>query len=45
MNGSNEKTRVKFSLNEDWLAVLIAFILILLAAIGVLGKTGINIIF
>jgi hypothetical protein len=34
-----------FKLTEDWLAVLLAFLLILLAAIGVLGKTGLNITF
>lgn len=34
-----------FQLSEDWLAVLIAFGLILLAVIGVIGKTGINITF
>ncbi len=32
-------------LSEDWWAVIIAFILILLAAVGLLGKTGLNIIF
>jgi hypothetical protein len=35
----------KSPLNEDWLAVAIAFILIVLSAIGLLGKTGINITF
>jgi len=35
----------KFKLNEDWLAVLLAFILILLSAIGLIGKSGINIVF
>lgn len=32
-------------LNEDWLSVLIAFLLILLSAIGLLGPNGIKIIF
>lgn len=30
----------KFSVSEDWLATLLAFVLILLAAIGVLGERG-----
>lgn len=32
-------------LPEDWQAVIIAFVLILLAAVGVLGQNGINIRF
>ncbi len=32
-------------INEDWLSVGIAFLLIVLAAIGILGKNGINITF
>ncbi len=28
----------RLQLNEDWLAVILAFILIFLAAVGVLGK-------
>jgi hypothetical protein len=35
----------KFSLNEDWWVVIIAFILILLSAIGALGKGGLPISF
>jgi hypothetical protein len=35
----------RFKLNEDWLAVLIAFALILLATLGVLGKSGLPITF
>jgi hypothetical protein len=31
--------------NEDWFAVLLAFVLILLAAVGILGKNGIPISF
>lgn len=40
---SNEKK--SFTLSEDWWAVIVAFILILLAAIGVLGKNGLPIVF
>lgn len=39
------ETPKKLSISEDWLAVLIAFILIALATIGVLGKHGINVVF
>jgi len=35
----------KFTLSEDWLAVILAFVLILLAAVGVLGKTGLPVTF
>jgi len=35
----------KIKINEDWLAVILAFLLILLSVIGVLGKTGISITF
>ena len=35
----------KLKINEDWLAVILAFLLILLAALGVLGKNGIPITF
>lgn len=34
-----------FHINEDWLAVILAFVLILLAVIGVLGKNGLAISF
>jgi hypothetical protein len=34
-----------FKLSEDWWAVIIAFVLILLATIGVLGKSGLPITF
>lgn len=34
-----------FPLNEDWWAVIVAFLLILLAALGILGKQGISIPF
>jgi hypothetical protein len=33
------------SLTEDWWAVIVAFILILLAVLGVLGKNGLLITF
>jgi hypothetical protein len=36
---------LKKLINEDWLAVLLAFLLIVLATIGVLGANGLNIIF
>ncbi len=32
-------------INEDWLAVIIAFVLVLLAALGILGPHGIKIVF
>ena len=35
----------RFALSEDWLAILIAFILILLSAIGLIGQGGIRIVF
>ena len=39
------KERLKLNISEDWLAVILAFVLILLAAIGLLGKTGLPITF
>jgi hypothetical protein len=38
-------TPKKFNLSEDWWAVILAFILILLAAVGVLGGNGLNVTF
>jgi hypothetical protein len=35
----------RFSISEDWLAVILGFILILLAALGLLGQTGLPITF
>jgi hypothetical protein len=35
----------KITLSEDWLATLLAFVLILLAAIGMLGENGLMIKF
>jgi hypothetical protein len=40
----SEKNK-KLFLSEDWWAVIIAFVLILLSAIGVLGKSGLLIKF
>lgn len=39
------RTPASFGISEDWLAVLIAFALIALAALGVLGPNGLNIVF
>ena len=39
------KESSKFSISEDWWSVIIAFILILFAAVGLLGKTGLMITF
>jgi hypothetical protein len=39
----NQKPTPRIS--EDWLAVIIAFILILISAIGILGENGINILY
>lgn len=35
----------KYYLSEDWFSVLLAFLLILLAVIGVLGENGLPIVF
>ncbi len=45
MSQGQGNLKEKSPLNEDWLAVIIAFVLIILSAIGLLGKTGINITF
>ena len=39
------KESSKLTISEDWLAVILAFVLILLAAVGLLGKTGLPITF
>lgn len=39
----NEHT--KFTISEDWWAVIVAFILILLIAVGLLGKGGLPVAF
>ncbi len=38
-----KKTFIRTVLTEDWQAVIIAFLLILLSAVGVLGQNGIRI--
>lgn len=38
-------TKNKFKLGEDWLAVVIAFVILLLSVVGVLGENAINIKF
>jgi len=35
----------KFHLSEDWWAVVLAFLLILLAAVGLLGEAGLMVKF
>ena len=45
MASPNPKQSHRFTLNEDWLAVLIAFFLILLSVIGLLGPNGLKIVF
>ena len=39
------KKNEKRSVNEDWLAVFLAFLIILLSGMGVLGQIGLNIPF
>ncbi len=39
------KKRFSFSLSEDWWAVIVGFLLILLAVLGLLGKNGLMITF
>jgi hypothetical protein len=41
----NSKLPTPVRLSEDWLAVIIAFALIALAALGVLGPSGLPIAF
>lgn len=42
----NKSASIKFiAIKEDWLAVILAFLLILLSALGVLGPHGIKITF
>lgn len=45
MSNSNNKQASRFSLNEDWLALIIAFVVILLSIIGLLGPNGLKIVF
>lgn len=44
-NQKSKENSKSFSLSEDWLSVILAFLLILLAAIGVLGEHGIPVQF
>jgi hypothetical protein len=45
MASPNPKQSPRFTLGEDWLAVLIALLLILLSVIGLLGPNGLKIVF
>ena len=45
MKKEPEGTKQGFTLSEDWLSVLLAFLLLLLSVIGVLGETGIQVKF
>ena len=38
-NSTPDQPKPAFTLSEDWLAVIVAFVLILLSVLGVLGKT------
>ncbi len=44
-NAPENATPKPFIFSEDWLAVILAFVLILLSAVGVLGPNGLNIRF
>ncbi|MFH1524870.1 MAG: hypothetical protein ABIF04_07870 [Chloroflexota bacterium] len=39
------KEQKKLKISEDWWAVIVAFILIFFAAVGLLGKSGLPIVF
>jgi hypothetical protein len=45
MPDSKPSARPRFTVNEDWLSVFIAFLLIIFSVIGLLGPNGIKIIF
>lgn len=45
MNNKPAQKKNAFTLNEDWLSVLLAFLLILFSVLGVLGESGIQINF
>lgn len=45
MEKNTPEKNSRFSVHEDWVSVLIAFVLLLLAVIGVLGETGIQVKF
>jgi hypothetical protein len=40
-----EKQPQTFRLSEDWLSIILAFLIIILSALGILGKNGIQITF
>jgi len=40
-----DKKKTNFSLGEDWLAVIVAFLIILLTTVGWLGEKGLFIPF
>jgi hypothetical protein len=42
---SSPKNSASAGISEDWLAVIIAFALIALAAVGVIGPAGLPIVF
>jgi hypothetical protein len=42
---SDKKTPVMPVINEDWLALFLAFAVILLSSLGILGQKGLNISF
>jgi hypothetical protein len=45
MAKKSSSPRTHFHLSEDWLAVLIALLLVLLATLGLLGPHGIRIVY
>ncbi len=45
MPAPNSKQSFFARLGEDWLAVFIAFLLVLLSVIGLLGPNGIKVVF
>ncbi len=45
MASPNPKPGHPFTLSEDWLAVLIAFLIVLFSVIGLLGPNGLKIPF
>jgi hypothetical protein len=45
MSQPTKKTVANLKINEDWLSVLIALVIILIATLGLLGPNGIHITF
>lgn len=45
MRKHQQKKSEKHPINEDWLALVLAFLIILLASLGLLGQNGLNIAF